>query len=52
VQLALQAGFTHPLEPRPGHSARELMMRSLGLGEETIESIVEGLAERVHLVTG
>jgi HD-like signal output (HDOD) protein len=52
VQLALQAGFTHPLEPRPGCSARELMLRSLGLPEEAIESIVEGLAERVHMVTG
>ncbi len=52
VQLALQAGFTHPLEPRPGRSARELMLRSLGVNEETVDSIIAGLPERVHLVTG
>lgn len=50
VQLALQAGFTHPLEPRPGPSARELMLLSLGLQEEAIESIVEDLPGRVRLV--
>ena len=48
--LALQAGFAHPLEPRPGRVARELLVRSLGLQEELIEPIVAGLAERVHLV--
>jgi HD-like signal output (HDOD) protein len=50
VQLALQAGFAHALEPRPGRSARELMLRTLGLEETAVESIVAGLAERVHLV--
>lgn len=50
VQLALQAGFVHPLEPRPGKSARELLLRSLALAEEDIEPIVASLAERVHLV--
>jgi HD-like signal output (HDOD) protein len=48
--LALQAGFAHPLEPRPGRVARELLVHSLGLEEDAIESIVAGLAERVHLV--
>jgi len=51
VQLALQAGFVHPLEPRPGRTARELLLRSLGLDEEAIEPIVAGLAERVQRVT-
>jgi HD-like signal output (HDOD) protein len=50
VQLALQAGFVHPLEPRPGPSARELLLRSLGMDAETVDSIVAGLAERVHLM--
>ncbi len=50
VQLALQAGFAHPLEPRPGRVPRELLLRSLGLQEESIEPIVAGLAERVQMV--
>jgi HD-like signal output (HDOD) protein len=50
VQLALQAGFTHPLEPRPGRMARELMLHSLGVSEEHIASIVAGLPERVQLL--
>ncbi|MEJ0100571.1 MAG: HDOD domain-containing protein [Pseudomonadota bacterium] len=50
VQLALQAGFTHPLEPRPGRVARELLLASLGLNEETVAPIAEGLAERVQVV--
>ncbi|HTQ36703.1 MAG TPA: HDOD domain-containing protein [Steroidobacteraceae bacterium] len=51
VQLALQAGFAHPLEPRPGRTAHELLLRSLGLREEAVKAIVDGLAERVQLVT-
>jgi HD-like signal output (HDOD) protein len=50
VQLALQAGFVHPLEPRPGRSARELLLRSLALDEADIEPILASLADRVHLV--
>jgi HD-like signal output (HDOD) protein len=50
VQLALQAGFVHPLEPRPGRSARELLLRSLALEESDIEPIAANLAERVNLV--
>ncbi len=46
--VAFQAGFTHPLEPRPGRVARELLVRSLGLAEEDIEPVTEGLAERVQ----
>jgi HD-like signal output (HDOD) protein len=50
VQLALQAGFVHPLEPRPGRSARELLLRSLALEESDIEPIASSLADRVNLV--
>jgi hypothetical protein len=50
MQLALQAGFVHPLEPRPGRSARELLLRSLALEESDIEPIVASLADRVNLV--
>jgi HD-like signal output (HDOD) protein len=50
VQLALQAGFTHPLEPRPGRMARELMLHSLGVPEEAAGSIVEEMPERVRML--
>jgi hypothetical protein len=48
--LAFEAGFVHPLEPRPGHVARELLVRSLGLQEEALAPIVEGLPERVRVM--
>jgi len=50
VQLALDAGFTHPLEPRKSRIAREPLLRSAGLPENIIEPIVAGLSERVLLV--
>ena len=50
VQLALQAGFTHPLEPRVLRVAREPLLRSAGLTDSVVEPIVAGLAERVLLV--
>jgi hypothetical protein len=50
VQLALEAGFTHPLEPRKLRVAREPLLRSAGLPENIIEPIVAGLSERVLLV--
>jgi HD-like signal output (HDOD) protein len=50
MQLALQAGFTYPLEPGPGRSPRELMLRTLGIGEEAVDAIVAGLTERVQTV--
>jgi HD-like signal output (HDOD) protein len=50
VQLALQAGFTHPLEPREQHEARESLLRLVGLTESITEPIVAGLSERVLLV--
>jgi hypothetical protein len=46
--VAFQAGFAHPLEPRPGRVARELLVRSLGLAEEDIEPIAATLPERVQ----
>lgn len=52
MQLALQAGFVHPLEPRPGRMARELLLRSLGMQEEQVDAIAASLAERVQLVSG
>lgn len=51
VQCALEAGFTHPLEPRQMHVPREPLLRSLGLDEAVIAPIVAGLSERVLLVT-
>ena len=51
VQLALEAGFTHPLEPRQMRIAREPLLRSMGLEADAATSIMEGLAERVLLVT-
>jgi len=50
VQLALQAGFTHPLEPRTLRIPREPLLRSVGLTESIVEPIVAGLPERVLLV--
>jgi len=50
VQLALLAGFTHPLEPRRVRKAREPLLRSLGLAETVVDPIVAGLSERVLLV--
>jgi HD-like signal output (HDOD) protein len=50
VQLALQAGFTHPLEPRQLRVPREPLLRSMGLSESAVDPIVAGLSERVLLV--
>ncbi|HMA11294.1 MAG TPA: HDOD domain-containing protein [Steroidobacteraceae bacterium] len=50
VQLALEAGFTHPLEPRQLRIAREPLLRAMGLTEDAAATIVEGLSERVLLV--
>jgi HD-like signal output (HDOD) protein len=50
VQLALEAGFTHPLEPRMQPNPREPLLRALGLNEAGVAAIVEGLAERVLLM--
>ena len=50
VQLALEAQFTHPLEPRVLRISREPLLRAMGLSEEFATSVQEGLAERVLLV--
>jgi HD-like signal output (HDOD) protein len=50
VQLALQAGFNYPLEPRPLRVPREPLLRNMGVKEEAIAPIVAGLAERVLLM--
>lgn len=50
VQCALEAGFTHPLEPRQMRVPREPLLRSLGMEEDVIAPIVAGLSERVLLV--
>jgi HD-like signal output (HDOD) protein len=50
VQIALEAGFTHPLEPRQLRIPREPLLRAMGLQEDAITSVMEGLSERVLLV--
>lgn len=50
VQLALEAGFTHPLEPRQLRIPREPLLKAMGLDEAAFGSIIEGLSERVHLM--
>ncbi|MBK6673230.1 MAG: HDOD domain-containing protein [Proteobacteria bacterium] len=51
VQLALEAGFTHPLEPRLLRLPREPLLKALNLEPDAVTSIMEGLSERVLLVT-
>jgi putative nucleotidyltransferase with HDIG domain len=51
MQLALEAGFTHPLEHfQPGVLSAELNLL-LRLDAEIIARIRDGLAEKVHLLT-
>jgi HD-like signal output (HDOD) protein len=50
VQIALEAGFTHPLEPRQMSNPREPLLRAVGLQEDSVSQILDGLSERVHLV--
>lgn len=50
VQVALEAGFTHPLEPRIQRNSREPLLQAMGLNEADVASISDGLAERVLLV--
>lgn len=50
VQLALEAGFTHPLEPRQLRIPRPPLLQQLGLQEDDVATIVEKLPERVLLV--
>jgi HD-like signal output (HDOD) protein len=50
IQLAIEAGFTYPAEPRQFRVARAPLLRSLGIEEEALPPIVERLSERVLLV--
>lgn len=50
VQLALEAGFTHPMEPRQLRIPRGPLLEAMGLQEEAVTSILESLTERVLLV--
>jgi HD-like signal output (HDOD) protein len=50
VQIALEAGFTHPLEPRLLRIAREPLLRAMSLPDDAVAGVLDGLAERVLLV--
>jgi HD-like signal output (HDOD) protein len=51
IQLAIEAGFTYPAEPRQFRVARGPLLRALQIPEESLQPIVERLSERVLLVT-
>jgi HD-like signal output (HDOD) protein len=50
VQLALEAGFTHPMEPRQMRIPRGPLLQAMGLPEDAFTAVMDGLAERVLLV--
>ncbi|MFO1503677.1 MAG: HDOD domain-containing protein [Steroidobacteraceae bacterium] len=50
VQIALEAGFTHPMEPRQLRTPRGPLLKAMGLDDESVTAIVAGLPERVLLV--
>ncbi len=51
IQIAIEADFTYPMEPRQMRIAREPLLKSLGLGEDVVGEIAGDLTERVLLVT-
>jgi HD-like signal output (HDOD) protein len=51
VQLALDAGFIHPLEPGPLPVPREPLLKLLQIEADSLPPISETLAERVHLLS-
>jgi HD-like signal output (HDOD) protein len=51
IQISIEAGFTHPAEPRQLRIPREPLLRNLALSSETVNAILERLPERVLLVT-
>jgi HD-like signal output (HDOD) protein len=51
IRLAVEAGFTYPMEPRKFSMPRENVLHALGIEEAALEPIVAGLAERVLLVS-
>jgi HD-like signal output (HDOD) protein len=50
IQLAIEAGFTYPAEPRQLSVPREPLLRMLGIDPEAVAPIVERLPERVLLI--
>ncbi len=50
IQLAIEAGFTYPTEPRQFRVAREPLLQSLGIPADALPPIVEYLPERVLLL--
>jgi len=50
IQLAIEAGFTYPAEPRQLSVSRAPLLRALNLTEDALPPIVEKLSERVLLV--
>jgi hypothetical protein len=50
IRIALDAGFTYPLEPRHFRVAVEPLLESLGLDARVPAEIAEGLSERVLLL--
>jgi hypothetical protein len=51
IQLAIEAGFTYPIEPRQFRVAREPLLQSLGIDPGVLQPIVAKLPERVLLVS-
>ena len=51
IQVAIEAKFTYPMKPRQLRVPREPLLRSIGLTEDVVGEIADGLAERVLLMT-
>jgi HD-like signal output (HDOD) protein len=51
VQLAIEAGFVHPLEPGPLAIAREPLLALLGLEAGALQAIADQLTEQVLLIS-
>jgi HD-like signal output (HDOD) protein len=50
MQAALDAGFSHPLEPRPFDDLRDTLCAALGLDQDVLAEVAEGLPEQVLLL--
>lgn len=50
MQVALDAGFTHLLDPRPTSAGREALCAHVGLDTDALLAAGEGLAEKVLLL--
>lgn len=51
VQLAIEADFTYPMQPRQLRIARGPLLKSIGLDEAAAQEIIASLPERVLLLT-